>query len=104
MSASAHDTTRINLCGNWSINGVAAQLPFLNSSMSSFTTGAPRQQAEICTQGIESIDASGCQLLAVFFHSIRRNGHEPKLLNPSPTLRGSLETLGFTPVFDSEGA
>jgi len=104
MSASTPDTTRINLCGNWSINGIAEQLPFLNSSMNRFMSGAPRQQAEICVQGIESIDASGCQLLAVFFHSIRKNGHEPRLLNPPATLRENLETLGFAPVFDSGGA
>jgi len=101
MSASIPDTTRINLCGNWSITGVAEQLPYLNSSMESFSTGTPRQQAEIYVEEIESIDASGCQLLAIFFHSIRKNGHEPKLLNPSTILRENLKTLGFAPVFDS---
>lgn len=101
MSASTPDTTRINLCGNWSITGVAAQLPYLNSSMDSFTPGRPRQQAEICAEEIESIDASGCQLLAIFFHSIRKNGHEPKLTNPPATLRENLEALGFATVFDN---
>lgn len=101
MSTEMPVTTRIKLCGNWSIDGVAEQLLFLKSFLSNVTSDVPRHLTEICVQDVESIDASGYQLLAIFFHSLKSIGHEPKLLNPSTSLREKLETLGFTPAFDS---
>ena len=107
MSEHADTTARITLDGDWSIGCVTERLNELISHLGSLLAGrgaaAAPLKPEICVRNVETIDASGCQLLAVFVRHLRRHGFAPEIVNPSEHFRSSVSLLGFDDELEGTG-
>ncbi|WP_298272451.1 STAS domain-containing protein [Geobacter sp.] len=107
MSEQADTPARITLGGDWSISGVTERLNELTVHLGSLLAGrgaaAPPPKSEICVRDVETIDASGCQLLAVFVRHLRRHGFAPAIVNPPEHFRSSVSLLGFDDELEGTG-
>lgn len=108
MTGNSDTTACITLCGDWSITGVSARLSELTAHLDALVLNTPdagdaSTGPEICLAGVEAIDASGCQLLAVFFAHLRRNGLSPRLVNLPGHVHACADLLGFAPVMERAG-
>lgn len=108
MTGNSDTTACITLCGDWSITGVSARLSELTAHLDALVLNTPdagdaSMGPEICLAGVEAIDASGCQLLAVFFAHLRRNGLSPRLVNLPGHVHACADLLGFAPVMERAG-
>lgn len=108
MSVSCDIHTPIKLHGDWSICSVTARLSELCAHLETLRTGTrtaervPHRPA-ICLENLEAIDASGCQLLAVFLRHARSQGISPIFVNAPTHFMTSLATLGFAAEFRGAG-
>jgi anti-anti-sigma regulatory factor len=77
MPEHADTTNRIALNGDWSIIGINCRLHELSTYLKTLRANRERTadslnlKMKICVDGVETIDASGCQLLAVFLRHVR---------------------------------
>ena len=108
MSLSCDTPAPIKLHGDWSICSVTARLSELCAHLEALRTGTggaeqvPHRPA-ICLENLEAIDASGCQLLAVFLRHARSQGISPVFVNAPAHFMASLATLGFAAEFRGAG-
>ena len=102
MSGNA-DGNRITLSGDWSMNGVADQMPYLLeqlallpevSSSQEKQPGVAQGQPKILVD-IDELDASGCQLLTLFVLMMEREGFMPLLTNLTDAVKEKIQYLGF---------
>ncbi|AJE04508.1 STAS domain-containing protein [Geobacter pickeringii] len=106
MPEHADTTARIALSGNWSICCVTDRLSELTTHLGSLLAGREADAStsrEICVRDVESIDASGCQLLAVFLRHLRRHGFAPTIVNQPEHVRSSMAMLGFDAELEGTG-
>jgi anti-anti-sigma regulatory factor len=61
-------------------------------------------RAEIDMAGVTSVDACGCQLLAVFLENLIRHGIVPEPCRIPPGIMEQIRLLGFADAFDPSGA
>lgn len=99
MPEHADTAARIALSGNWSICCVTERLSELTTHLGALIAGrdanASPTRSEICVRDVESIDASGCQLLAIFLRHLHRHGFAPAIVNPPEHFRSIMALLGF---------
>ena len=96
----------IYLSGEWVITAMSSQLQCLMGHRSKL----PSAEETVCREGqasltketvtvdisgIESLDASGCQLLTAFMKVIEKDGFEPRIASMPASFRELLETLGY---------
>jgi anti-anti-sigma regulatory factor len=98
------DTTtpmnKIVLQGAWSIGEAAERLSFLTGEFDLLLGQHPKSAAvEIDCAGIESIDACGCQLLAVFLGNLKRQGVVPHALDVPSEISEEIRLLGYVDAF-----
>jgi anti-anti-sigma regulatory factor len=98
------DTTtpmnKIMLQGAWSIGEAAERLRFLAGEFDLLLVQHPKSAAvEIDFAEIESIDACGCQLLAVFLENLKRQNFVPQALRVPPEISEEIRLLGFLDAF-----
>ena len=104
----ASTTSRVTLGGDWTNAGVIARLSELTTNLESLFSarhgaGGSVSGPEICLLGIESIDASGCQLLDIYFQHLRRYGFTPVIVTSPDHIRSCVEGLGFNHLFERAG-
>lgn len=96
MCDESDNAGRISLSGDWSMTGVARQLPRLVQLLARIAAGdqkpAPRQ---LLLEGITELDACGCQLLASFVRELRRQGISPLCAGLPEGYREKVRLLGF---------
>lgn len=102
MSVKA-DENRITLSGDWSMNGVADQMPYLLEQLALLPEvslsqekdpGVAQGQPQILVD-IDELDASGCQLLTLFVLVMERKGFMPLLINVTDAVKEKIQYLGF---------
>lgn len=99
MPEHADITSRIALDGDWSLAGITSRLKELTTHLE--TLRACRDSSntplnlEVCVGGVETIDASGHQLLAVFLRLVSLNSFAPMIVNQTDHFRSSVAMLGF---------
>lgn len=102
MSGNADGNT-ITLSGDWSMNGVADQMPYLLEQLALFPElsssqekqpGVVQGQPKIIIE-IDELDASGCQLLTLFVLMMERKGFMPLLTNLTDAVKEKIQYLGF---------
>lgn len=94
------------LSGEWVITAMSDQLQCLMGHRSKLSSA----EEEVCTEGqtlptkepvtfdmgdIESLDASGCQLLTAFMKIMEKDGFEPRIASMPASFRELLEKLGY---------
>ena len=98
------EASRICLDGDWSMSGVAERFQTVAKQISLWSNSpisqASQQSAahvtpEIDLAGIAELDASGCQLLAMFIRNLRENGITPMLTNIPDIFMAKIHFLGF---------
>lgn len=94
-----HQPTHLTLRGDFSIEGVSEQWPGLLQLLSE-ADAAHHEQADqtpptIDLTQIETLDACGCQLLALFLRRLKEQGVAAPHLNLSQYCREQIELLGF---------
>ena len=101
MNENTATTRTISLNGDWSIANVGAQLqPLANQLAGLRAAGANVRQVEVNLADIETIDASGMQLIALFLRHVRMAGVEPVFVNPTHEFLASISLLGFEADFE----
>ncbi len=104
MNMHADNETRIDLAGDWTMSGVAERFPPLSryfcGLVDSHATGEQPLRptdptAEIDLAGVTSLDACGCQLLALLLGNLSRNGIHAQLINLPEACRATIQSLGF---------
>jgi len=90
----------INLHGDLSLVGVRDQYSILKQYFAEMgadsTTGNGLAEAvDIDLSEVQTLDACGCQLLAVFIRKLRQFGVEEVVLKMSDVLREKIHGLGF---------
>jgi len=104
MSEDVSEKTKICLAGDWSMDGVTKQIPRLVEQLASFSgirtdeqlpPNAHQDQSEVDLTRIEKLDACGCQLLAVFLHTLQLGGIKPLLNNMPDDIKEKIQFLGF---------
>ncbi|BEH08812.1 MULTISPECIES: STAS domain-containing protein [Geobacter] len=108
MTENAGTTARIALSGDWAITGVSTRLSELTAHLHALVPRTPNSGdasmgPEICLAAVETIDASGCQLLSVFFDHLRRHGLSPRPVNLPGHVQACADLLGFAPVMERTG-
>ena len=98
MTKHADTRTRIALNGDWSIIGITYRLHELSNHLKTFSINGKSTASlnlEFCVSGVETIDASGCQLLALFLRHLRQKGFTTTIVNPPDQFRSIVTMLGF---------
>lgn len=104
MSGKTADKIRITLGGDWSMNGVASQLPQLVEQLASLSNSLSNKESLVCAAecqpavvmaGIDELDASGCQLLTLFVQVLKQRGSIPLLTDIPDAIREKIQFLGF---------
>lgn len=100
MSEHSDTPPGIILGGDWTNIGIIERLSevcdHLGALLSSRRSNAEPLDSRICLSGVETIDASGCQLLAIFFRHVRQHGLRPIVINLPEDFRLSMELFGFS--------
>lgn len=100
---------RVCLDGDWSMSGVAERFPLLAKHLSLLLDSRESEELqnsesnslpEIDLNGINALDACGCQLLALFIRSLRQCGLTPCVINIPETFRSKIHFLGFDREFN----
>ena len=100
----------ITLAGDYSIAGVSDQLPILQQLLKEATE--VRQKAgnivspcQINLSGLQTLDACGCQLLAIFLHKLRAEGLTDFSFTLDEFQREQIHLFGFhTAIFTGDTA
>jgi anti-anti-sigma regulatory factor len=88
--------SRVTLLGDWGTAEALERLDQLAGESDLLLKAEPRPAGvTIDLAGITSLDACGCQLLAVFLGNLKRHGVAPELCGTSPELREQIRFLGF---------
>ena len=88
--------SRITLLGEWGTAEALDRLDQLAGESDLLLKAEPRPAGvTIDLAGITSLDACGCQLLAVFLGNLKRQGITPELCGSPPELREQIRLLGF---------
>jgi len=91
--------------GEWVTSEVAELLRPLAGEFDLLLAGDPRpSRFAIDMARITSLDACGCQLLAVFLGNLKRIGVTPQLGDISSEISEQISLLGFDELFASIGA
>jgi len=97
------DTTtpaRVTLYGEWTMNEAAERLKLLAGELALLLEADPRPaRAGIDLAGVASIDACGCQLLAVLQENLKRHGIAPEPCRIPPEVMEKIRLLGFAEAF-----
>ena len=92
---------RLTLSGDFTIAGIGEQLPLLLERLeeilpaNSIDPSQPASPLEIDLGGVEELDASGCQLLAVLFGALEQRGLPPCFVRMSDIDMARIRLLGF---------
>jgi len=96
--------TTANLVGNWSLAGVTQNN--LDSLSTALCLINPSQAGKLqidCRQ-VDTIDATGRQILNVWMNCVRLRGVEPELVIPSNNLRHIFKNMGLRYRYMSRNA
>ncbi len=94
----------LSLDGDWTISGVAEQLPRLSQQIALLLdppqtnknrADAAPSRPEIDLGGISALDACGCQLLTHFSRALQQHGIVPQFANLSAPFLETIHQLGF---------
>ncbi|WP_243372861.1 hypothetical protein [Geotalea sp. SG265] len=95
------------LDGDWSVAGVARQLPLIMAYLAGLRTelssdgGVAAGRLAIVLEGVETLDACGCQLLALLACQVLNMGWEPSIVAVPANLQEIIDTFGFSHYFRS---
>lgn len=100
MTVGLEEVNKITLNGDLSMVGVTMQFPLLEQYLAGLAGGlaaGPDQSrpSEIDLSGVQSIDACGCQLLAVFIRNLKKRGAGMLSFKLSADFREKIHRLGF---------
>ena len=92
--ASENETTVISLDGDWVVSTINQQMQCLigRRKAAPAVDGSP---IVIDMSSVESLDASGCQLLASFVKVIEKDGLKPRLASMPASFQELFESLGY---------
>ena len=100
------DTTcvkEIVLHGTWGISEAVQHLHLLTGELELLLAPDPRPASvAIDLAGVESLDACGCQLLALFLGNLKRHGITPEPRRIPVELFEQIRHLGFADAFANE--
>lgn len=106
MTVSSQKTPGLTLAGDWSVAGIADQwaqvsnyLSRMKQQISPAASEATDQPLLLDMSGIETLDACGCQLLAIFVRDMQEIGIATSLSAMPEPIRCIINTLGFTHYF-----
>ena len=84
------------LLGEWSVAEALERLDQLTGEFGLLLEAEPRaERVAIDMAGVTSLDACGCQLLALFLGNLKRHDVRPELCGTSPEMRVQISLLGF---------
>jgi len=90
----------LSLRGEWGTSEAVERQSQLTGDFNLLLQAEPRPgRIEIDLAGITSLDACGCQLLAVFLGNLERHGVASELCGIPPEIRAQINLLGFSGVF-----
>jgi anti-anti-sigma regulatory factor len=95
---------KLSLAGDWSIGGVADQLPVLTHTLASLLqsqdpkkkhASEAQSNPEIDLAKVTALDACGCQLLVCFHRTLQQYGISLRLSNIPDGFMTKIRQLGF---------
>lgn len=91
----------ITLGSDWTVAGIAAQWSQVSACLAELRAGGTDAGSTlfISMAATESLDACGCQLLAVFVRTLKGIGIDAYLVQVPETLRSTIDILGFSHHF-----
>jgi len=104
MPKKKSEANRLCLAGDWSIRGVAEQLPLLVQYLANLSDPQSPEKSKTCAAngipevdlaGITALDACGCQLLANFSRALQQPGISPRIRNIPDPFISKIRLLGF---------
>ncbi|ACM22032.1 hypothetical protein Geob_3693 [Geotalea daltonii FRC-32] len=106
MTVSLQKPLTLSLHGDWSVAGIAGQWALVSAYLAGLKNdneGADEASRRILIsmEGIDALDACGCQLMAIFVRDVRKIGIEPCLTAVPDNLHGIISALGFTHHFQN---
>ena len=98
---SSTPTRGIRLPGEWVTSEAVEHFRLLTGEFDLLLERDPRPcRIEIDVTGVTSLDACGCQLLAVFLGNLKRCGILPETFGVHPEIADQIRLLGFADRFD----
>jgi anti-anti-sigma regulatory factor len=96
---------KLLLQGDWGISEAGERLSFLNGEFNLLLGADPRPAGvEIDLAAVDSIDACGCQLLAVFRENLKRYQLDLATCGIPPEIAGQICLLGYSDLIESSKA
>lgn len=104
-SETSTPVNKLLIQGDWSISNAGERLRFLNGEFNRLLGADPKPAGvEIDLAAVDSIDACGYQLLAVFRENLRRYRLEVATCGIPPEIAGQMRLLGYSDVIESSKA
>jgi anti-anti-sigma regulatory factor len=99
MQLDANPSSGVSLPGEWITSAALERLNQLGGELDRLLKTDPRpSRVAIDLAGVKSLDACGCQLLALFLGNLKRYGIEPEPCCIPAELGEQIRLLGFQEV------